>query len=68
MFRELIEAIRLEGAQRGQLDKWSQPGEGPKLVKKGATRFLRQQAKLQLRTKAPDEVSIPRRGTKGHES
>lgn len=68
MFRELIEAIRLEGAQRGAIDKWSKPGEGVKLAKKGATRFLRNQAKLQLKTKAPDEVNIPRRGTKGYES
>jgi hypothetical protein len=68
MFRNLIESIRTEAAQRGILDKWSKPGEGPKLVKKGVTRYLRQKSKLELKTKAPDDVNIPRRGTRGHES
>ena len=68
MFRELIEAIRTEAAQRGALDKWSQAGEGPKLVKKGVNRYLRQKAKLELKKKPPEEVNIPRRGTSGYES
>lgn len=68
MFRELIEAIRLEGAQRGAIDKWSKPGEGRALAKKSVSKYMRNQAKLQLKTKAPDEVNIPRRGTKGYES
>jgi hypothetical protein len=68
MFRELIEAIRLEGAARGAIDKWSKPGEGVKLAKKSVTRYLRQKTKLELKKKAPDEVNIPRRGTSGYES
>ena len=68
MFRNLIESIRIEATQRGAIDKWSQPGEGVKQAKRGVTKYMRQQAKLQLKTKSPDDVNIPRRGTKGYES
>lgn len=66
MLKNLVEEIRVEAMQRGSL--WAAFKRSPgasKEVKKGATRYLRQQAKKELR-KAPDDVNIPRRGIKGY--
>lgn len=68
MFSELIESIRLEAAARGSLRGAYQRSPGSnKVVKKGATRFLRQNAKKELKGYTPDkDVNIPRRGIKGY--
>ena len=66
MFKQLVEDIRTEAMQRGSLRAAFQRTPGAsKEVKKGATRYLRQQAKKELR-KAPDDVNVPRRGVKGY--
>jgi hypothetical protein len=68
MLRQLIEAIRIEAAERGQIDKWTKSGV---VAKRGAARFMRQKTKGELKKVIKDpshEPSIPRRGTSGYES
>jgi hypothetical protein len=67
MFKSLVEEIRTEAMQRGSLRAAFQRTPGAsKEVKRGAARYLRQQSKKELKTKAPDDVNIPRRGIKGY--
>lgn len=67
MFTSLVEEIRLEASQRGSLRAaYQRSPTASKLVKRGASRFLRQQAKKEIKTKSPDDVNIPRRGIKGY--
>lgn len=70
MFRSLIESIRLEASARGSLNAAYQRSPGmSKVVKKGATRFIRQAGKAEIRKvqqdPSADEVT-PRRGIKGY--
>lgn len=68
MFSELIESIRLEAAARGSLrSAYQRSSASSKVVKKGATRFLRQTSKKELKGYTSDkDVNIPRRGIKGY--
>jgi hypothetical protein len=68
MFRALIESIRTEATQRGSLRAAFQRSPGTsKTVKKGVSRFLRQNAKKELKGYTPNkDVLIPRRGIKGY--
>ena len=67
MLKQLIEDIRTEALMRGSLRAAFQRSPGAsKEAKRGTTRYLRQQGKKELKTKAPDEVNIPRRGIKGY--
>jgi hypothetical protein len=67
MFRQLIEAIRLEAMQRGSLRAAYQRTPGAsKEAKRGATRARRRQTQHELKTKLPDDVNVDPRGTKGY--
>lgn len=70
MFLELIESIRLEASARGSLRAAFDRSPGTnKVVKKGATRFLRQAGKREMAKVRRDpsaEPNIPRRGIKGY--
>ena len=70
MFRQLIEAIRIEATQRGSLSGAFNRSPGMnKIAKSGAARFLRHGSKQELAKVKKDpsaEPNIPRRGIKGY--
>ena len=67
MFGELIESIRNEAAERGSYSSHNIGSAGKKIAKQGASRFLRRQAKKELKGYTPEKgVNLPKRGTRGY--